>query len=623
MAGRIKQSDIEELKSRLNIADIVGDHVSLKNAGVGSLKGLCPFHDERSPSFHVRPGVGYYHCFGCGESGDVFSFVQKTDHLSFTETIERLAERIGFQLHYEEGGKETAEKGSRVRILAANQAAEKYFIEQLASSEAATGRAFLGERGFDKAAAEMFGIGYAPKGWNGLRDHLRSKAFTDEEMVNAGLVSSGDKGVYDRFRGRLIWPIRDVTGQTIGFGARKLYEDDQGPKYLNTSETTVYHKSQVLYGLDLAKRDISKQRQVVVVEGYTDVMAAHLSGITTAIATCGTAFGVDHIKVIRRIMGDDSGLGSVIFTFDPDAAGQKAALRAFSEEQRFAAQTFVAVAPDGLDPCDLRLNKGEQAVRDLIESRVPMFEFVIRQVVSRYDLDTVEGRVAALREAAPIVSDIRDASLKPGYARELARITGVDVLEAQAAVARGGSRDAAKPSSAQRTASTEASAQDSETPPGASTPIVLGNDPATRMEREALMAMLQMPSDVGPELLAQAVQSYVANPSLAIVRDAIGANLEDVSPTSWIERVSSDVPDNVRALVTQLAVAPLPERSEREMATYASAIVMSLIERDLVRKKADLVSRMQRLDPSATDESREIQRQLLDLEAQRRRFRDE
>jgi DNA primase len=623
LAGRIKQSDIEELKSRLNIADIVGDHVSLKNAGVGSLKGLCPFHDERSPSFHVRPGVGYYHCFGCGESGDVFSFVQKTDHLSFTETIERLAERIGFQLHYEEGGKETAEKGSRVRILAANQAAEKYFIEQLASSEAATGRAFLGERGFDKAAAEMFGIGYAPKGWNGLRDHLRSKAFTDEEMVNAGLVSSGDKGVYDRFRGRLIWPIRDVTGQTIGFGARKLYEDDQGPKYLNTSETTVYHKSQVLYGLDLAKRDISKQRQVVVVEGYTDVMAAHLSGITTAIATCGTAFGVDHIKVIRRIMGDDSGLGSVIFTFDPDAAGQKAALRAFSEEQRFAAQTFVAVAPDGLDPCDLRLNKGEQAVRDLIESRVPMFEFVIRQVVSRYDLDTVEGRVAALREAAPIVSDIRDASLKPGYARELARITGVDVLEAQAAVARGGSRDAAKPSSAQRTASTGASAQDSETPPGASTPIVLGNDPATRMEREALMAMLQMPSDVGPELLAQAVQSYVANPSLAIVRDAIGANLEDVSPTSWIERVSSDVPDNVRALVTQLAVAPLPERSEREMATYASAIVMSLIERDLVRKKADLVSRMQRLDPSATDESREIQRQLLDLEAQRRRFRDE
>jgi DNA primase len=621
MAGRIKQSDIEELKSRLNIADIVGDHVSLKSAGVGSLKGLCPFHDERSPSFHVRPGVGYYHCFGCGESGDVYSFVQKTDHLSFTETIERLAERIGFQLHYEEGGKETAEKGSRVRILAANQAAERFFIEQLGSAEAATGRAFLGERGFDKSAAELFGIGYAPKGWNGLRDHLRSKAFSDEELVAAGLVSSGDKGVYDRFRGRLIWPIRDVTGQTIGFGARKLYDDDQGPKYLNTSETAVYHKSQVLYGLDLAKRDIAKQRQVVVVEGYTDVMAAHLSGITTAIATCGTAFGVEHIKVIRRIMGDDSGLGAVIFTFDPDAAGQKAALRAFSEEQRFAAQTFVAVAPDGFDPCDLRLHRGEQAVRDLVESRVPMFEFVIRQVVSRYDLDTVEGRVAALREAAPIVSDIRDASLKPGYTRELARITGVDVLEAQAAVARGGSRTGAK----QASAAASGTNGDDGTPAevDGSAPIVLGTDPATRMERDALMAMLQMPSDVGADLLAQAAQSYVSNPSLAVVRDAIGANSDNLDQMTWIERVTGDVPDNIRALVMQLAVAPIPERSEKEMAAYARAIVVSLVERDVVRRKADLVSRMQRLDPAATEESREIQRQLLDLEAQRRTLRDE
>lgn len=636
MAGRIKQSDIEELKSRLNIADVVGDHVTLKSAGVGSLKGLCPFHDERSPSFHVRPGVGYYHCFGCGESGDVFSFVQKTDHLSFTETIERLAERIGFQLHYEEGGKESAEKGSRVRILAANRAAEKYFMEQLASAEAATGRAFLGERGFDKAAAEMFAIGYAPKGWNGLRDHLRSKAFSDEEMINAGLVSNGDKGVYDRFRGRLIWPIHDVTGQTIGFGARKLYADDQGPKYLNTSDTAVYHKSQVLYGLDLAKRDIAKQRTVVVVEGYTDVMAAHLSGVTTAIATCGTAFGVEHIKIIRRIMGDDSGLGSVIFTFDPDAAGQKAALRAFSEEQRFAAQTFVAVAPEGLDPCDLRLNRGEQAVRDLVEARMPMFEFVIRQVVSRYDLDTVEGRVAALREAAPIVSEIRDASLKPGYTRELARITGVDVLEAQSAVAqaqkRVGSREAARTEASDRNAS--AVARDAERAAGlnpgtsvdaptASTPVVLGNDPATRMERDALMALLQQPSDVGADLIAAAAQSFVSNPSLAVVRDAIGANLDNLDSVTWIERVAKDVPENIRPLVMQLAVAPMPERGHKEVTTYVRAIVVALVERDLVRQKADLVSRMQRLDPSATEQSREIQKELLELETQRRRLRDE
>lgn len=622
MAGRIRQSDIEELKSRVNIADIVSDHVSLKNAGVGSLKGLCPFHDERSPSFHVRPGVGYYHCFGCGESGDVFSFVQKMDHLSFTETIERLAERIGFELHYEEGGGADPQKGSRVRILAANQAAQAFFIEQLVTPEAAIGRTFLGERGFDKAAAEMFGIGYAPKGWNGLRDALRAKGFNDEELQLAGLVSSGEKGVYDRFRGRLVWPIRDVTGQTIGFGARKLYDDDNGPKYLNTPETPVYHKSQVLYGLDLAKRDISKLRQVVVVEGYTDVMAAHLSGVTTAIATCGTAFGVEHIKIIRRIMGDDSGLGSVIFTFDPDAAGQKAALRAFSEEQRFAAATFVAVAPEGLDPCDLRLNRGEHAVRELIANKIPMFEFVIRQVVSRYDLDTVEGRVAALREAAPIVADIRDASLKPGYTRELARITGVEVAEAQAAVGRGGTRGTPATDSVSR-ARVEREEDAASGAPAHPQPVILGNDPATRMERDAVMAMLQLPADVGPELLAEAAGSFMSNSHLAVIRDAIGANQQNWDQPTWIESVSADVPDYLRALVMQLAVAPLPERSEREMTVYARAIVVSLVERDVVRRKSDLVSRMQRLDPSAANESREIQQELVALEAKRRRLRDE
>jgi len=622
VAGRIRQSDIEELKSRVNIADIVSDHVSLKNAGVGSLKGLCPFHDERSPSFHVRPGVGYYHCFGCGESGDVFSFVQKMDHLSFTETIERLAERIGFELHYEEGGGADPQKGSRVRILAANQAAQAFFIEQLVTPEAAIGRTFLGERGFDKAAAEMFGIGYAPKGWNGLRDALRAKGFNDEELQLAGLVSSGEKGVYDRFRGRLVWPIRDVTGQTIGFGARKLYDDDNGPKYLNTPETPVYHKSQVLYGLDLAKRDISKLRQVVVVEGYTDVMAAHLSGVTTAIATCGTAFGVEHIKIIRRIMGDDSGLGSVIFTFDPDAAGQKAALRAFSEEQRFAAATFVAVAPEGLDPCDLRLNRGEHAVRELIANKIPMFEFVIRQVVSRYDLDTVEGRVAALREAAPIVADIRDASLKPGYTRELARITGVEVAEAQAAVGRGGTRGTPATDSVSR-ARVEREGDAASGAPAHPQPVILGNDPATRMERDAVMAMLQLPADVGPELLAEAAGSFMSNSHLAVIRDAIGANQRNWDQPTWIESVSADVPDYLRALVMQLAVAPLPERSEREMTVYARAIVVSLVERDVVRRKSDLVSRMQRLDPSAANESREIQQELVALEAKRRRLRDE
>src|SRR5215218_5490067 len=505
MAGRIRQSDVDEVKARTNIADIVGEHVSLKTAGVGSLKGLCPFHDGRSPSFHVRPGLGYYHCFGCGESGDVYTFLQRMDHVSFTEAVERLAGRIAFELHYEDGG-QASDHGNRARLLAANQAAAEFFVERLGTPEADPGRRFLGERGFDAEAARRFGVGFAPKSWDALTDHLKGRGFTTEELAASGLVSQGDRGVYDRFRGRLVWPIRDVTGQTVGFGARRLFDDDQGPKYLNTPETAIYHKSQVLYGLDLAKRDIAKTHRVVVVEGYTDVMACHLAGVTTAIATSGTAFGVDHIKVLRRVLGDDSGLGEVVFTFDGDAAGQQAAMRAFAEEQRFAAQTFVAVAPDGLDPCDLRLARGDAAVRALVEAKTPMFEFVIRHTLTRYDLETVEGRVAALRAAAPAVADIRDPALRPGYTRELARMLGLELAEVERAVRSAAARPRGGDAGSQRGGSTAAPVQGSgqPRPPGdggtaTDAPVRpfsitdLPNDPSTRLERDALQVILQYP----------------------------------------------------------------------------------------------------------------------------------
>ncbi|HPM52811.1 MAG TPA: DNA primase, partial [Rhodoglobus sp.] len=439
MAGLIKRSDIDEVRSRTNLADIVGDYVSLKSAGVGSMKGLCPFHEERSPSFHVRPQVGFYHCFGCGEGGDVFTFLQKMDHVSFSEAVERMAARIGYELHYEDGGAAT-DHGVRARILAANQAAAEFYVAQLTTDEAEPARRFLGERGFDSSAAQRFGLGFAPRG-GALGRSLAALGYTEEELISAGLLGRGDRGdVYDRFRGRLIWPIRDATGATLGFGARKLLDDDGGPKYLNTPETVVYHKSQVLYGLDLAKRDIARGRQVVVVEGYTDVMACHLAGVTTAVATCGTAFGVDHIKLVRRMIGDvdnadTTGTGEVIFTFDPDEAGQKAASRAFAEEHRFAAQTFVAVAPDGLDPCDLRLNRGDDAVRRLVKTRRPLFEFKIRRELAAHDLETVEGRVAALRAAAPVVASIRDQALSVGYVRNLAGWLGMDPGEVGRAVA--------------------------------------------------------------------------------------------------------------------------------------------------------------------------------------------
>lgn len=625
--ARIKQSDIEELKQRVNIADVVGDYVTLKNAGVGSLKGLCPFHDERSPSFHVRPQVGYYHCFGCGESGDVYSFVQKMDHLSFTEAIERLAQRINFELHYEEGGGQSS-RVSKSRLLAANSAAADFYVSQLSSPEATEARSFLGKRGFDKNAAEQFGIGYAPKAWNELRDHLVEKGFTHDELTEVGLVSRGEKGIYDRFRGRVIWPIRDTTSQVIGFGARKLYEDDPGPKYLNTPETPVYHKAQVLYGLDLAKKQISKLRQVVVVEGYTDVMAAHLSGVETAVATCGTSFGEEHIKLIRRIMGDDSGLGEVIFTFDPDAAGEKAALRAFSQEQRFAAQTYVAVAPEGLDPCDLRIAQGEQAVRELMTRKIPMFEFVLRQILKNYNLDTVEGRAAALREAAPVIADIRDKALKPGYTRELARLIGVDVSEATVAVSQASRKSRSAGMASTSTGAKEGYAAPSdtqseshnETPQGLRV-FELKNDPSTRLEKEALMALIQFPQYVGQELAVAAVQSVMMDPNLAAIRDAVGSQLEHMQSSAWIDHIQQQLPEDFKPLITQLAVAPIPQKDQKQTETYCIGVVTSLVERDLVRQKAELVSRLQRTPVDQGEISREIQRELLDLETRRRALR--
>ncbi|PZG37532.1 DNA primase, partial [Spongiactinospora gelatinilytica] len=426
MAGRISDDDIAHVRERSPIADVVGEHIQLRNAGGGNLKGLCPFHEEKSPSFNVTPARGYWYCFGCGEGGDVITFVRRLEHLTFSEAIERLAQRAGIQLRYEQGGYVPGrEQGERTRLIEAHRAAAEYYAELLGGPEAGPGRRFLSERGFERVDAEHFGVGFAPPDWDRLARHLMGRGFTAAELIKAGIAKEGRRGPIDRFRARLVWPIRDITGDVIGFGARKLLDNDEGPKYLNTPESPLYKKSEVLYGIDLAKREISKRSQAVVVEGYTDVMACHLAGVPTAVATCGTSFGEGHIKILRRLLLDQAEFrGEVVFTFDGDPAGQKAALRAFAEEQKFVTQTFVAVQPDGLDPCDLRVKHGDAAVRDLVASREPLFAFAIRSTISRYDLATNEGRLAALDAAAPIVAAIKDRALRQMYAIDLDRWLG-------------------------------------------------------------------------------------------------------------------------------------------------------------------------------------------------------
>ncbi|OZB88556.1 MAG: DNA primase [Microbacterium sp. 14-71-5] len=650
MAGRIRREDVEAVRERVRIEDVVGQHVALRPAGVGSLKGLCPFHDEKSPSFHVRPQVGRYHCFGCGEGGDVIAFVQKVDGLGFTEAVEYLAARVGLQVRYEEGGapRPGDEPGRRRRLLDAHRVAEEFYREQLAGPSAAAGRRFLAERGFDRAAADGFGVGYAPQGWDGLMRHLRGRGFTEAELVASGLVSQGQRGVYDRFRGRLVWPIREVTGETVGFGARRLFDEDNGPKYLNTPETALYRKSHVLYGIDLAKREIARERQVVVVEGYTDVMAMHLSGVGTAVATCGTAFGTEHARIVRRLMGDSGGAGgvrlagggsvggAVVFTFDGDAAGQKAALRAFGEDQTFSAQTFVAVEPGGMDPCELRQAKGPDAVRALVAGRQPLFEFVIRSTLASYDLGTVEGRIGALRAAAPVVAGIRDAALRPEYTRLLTGWLGLgDEAQVRRAVAGAGRSGSATtgPRGPHADGDPHGGTGGSDRASAARLQVSDRRDPVASLERTALEVLLQLPGLVPADADDLESDSFTV-PAYRAVHEALraaggpragrtAAVAAGGDATAWVGQVIEEASEPVRPLVTELAVAPLPEDRADALAEYVRGVVLRLVELGCTRQIADLRGRLQRMDAQADAAAYSAAfAELVALEGRRRTLRE-
>ncbi|MGN6783461.1 MAG: DNA primase [Marmoricola sp.] len=766
MAGRIRDEDIAEVRERARIDDVVSQYVTLRSAGGGNLKGLCPFHDERSPSFNVTPSRGMYHClagetevltwdgirpirelaggthrilnkharwveapfksygvqpllkitltrdrqvkeifatdehrwfvrashvdergvrvreaftkelvrgdlllavapgndaargtpppwvvqsveetdrveevfcaevedghafvladnivtgncFGCGAGGDVIKFVMEMDGLGFTETVERLAEKAGVTLRYEEGGPARPSGGpQRPRLVEAHRLAGEYYADLLASPEAMPARQFLDQRGFDRDAAQTFGVGFSPRGGEQLLRHLQQKGFTDKELVASGLVGEG-RGLYDRFRGRLMWPIRDTSGDTIGFGARRIFDDDRiEAKYLNTPETAIYKKSQVLYGIDLARREIARASQAVVVEGYTDVMACHLSGVKTAVATCGTAFGDDHARVIRRLLQDhDEFRGEVIFTFDGDEAGQKAALRAFEGDQIFAGQTYVAVEPSGLDPCDLRLKEGEAGVRELVARRVPLYRFVLANVVQRYDLDRADGRVDAVREAAKLVSAIRDRSKVEAFARELAGMVGVDPEEVRREVKRAAARAEApsRPAGA--------------TPAAASPPVGAAlpdpRDPRLLLERETLKLVVQRPDLVAGAMDDVDVNDFTHPAYAALWRVVAGLGGPARAADPWAHRLQATAEDpRLADLLTALAVEPVPSPREPTRA-YAEQHVHRLRELTALRRIADLKSRLQRTNPvEHAAEYNKMFGELIALEQHRRQLRE-
>ncbi|THV43593.1 DNA primase [Glycomyces buryatensis] len=615
MAGRIRDADIQLVRERVDIADVIGERVTLRNAGGGNLKGLCPFHDERSPSFNVTPARGVYHCFGCGVGGDAITFLTEIDGLSFVEAIERLAVRAGIKLTYEDiDGRvqrgPSAQPGLKQRLLDAHAAAAEFYTSGLLKPEAQIARQFLTGRGFDRDAAATFGCGYAPDSWDALSKHLRSKGFSAEELTNAGLSKPSRSGsLIDRFRRRLVWPIRDSSGATIGFGARKLFEDDQGPKYLNTPETPLYKKSQVLYGIDLARREIAKSGRVVIVEGYTDVMACHLAGVPVAVATCGTAFGSEHIRVLRRFLFDsESADGRIIFTFDGDEAGQRAALKAFDEEQRFVSQTYIAVTPGGQDPCELRQSAGDAAVRELIERHTPLVQFALDREIAKHDLDTAEGRLHAIRAIAPLLARVKDRGLVEEYIGDYAGRLGKEKAELRRAVA--------------------GAAAGQQAPAEAARPRRPRDADSTqlRAQRELLKVALQHPQVAGPYFDAVDSVPYT-DPNYRAVREAIdaaGGAAQAAAGPNWIAAVGSACGEiAAQAMVNELAVEPLLIQGEPD-GLYVRPI-LARIQRPVVEEElADLKRRLQRINPTTDkDEYMSLFGKLMGLEQHARSLRDQ
>jgi len=614
---RIKDEDIQLVRERARIDEVVEQYVTLRNAGGGARKGLCPFHDEKSPSFNVRPAQGFYHCFGCGVGGDSIKFLMEIEGLPFAEAVERLASKYGIQLRYDEDGRPSGPRRDprqRQRLLEAHAAAGEFYAAQLGSAaEAQVARQFIKDRGFDQAAAEHFTLGYAPKDRQSLTGHLKNKGFSDEELVVGGLARRTSGGTFDVFQGRLLWPIKEMTGEIIGFGARKLYDDDfMAGKYINTSETPIYKKTQVLYGIDLARRQISGASQAVVVEGYTDVMACHQAGVTTAVATCGTAFGEGHARILRRLMLDhDAFRGEVVFTFDGDEAGQRAAVKSFEGDEEFVGQTYVAVEPRGMDPCDLRMADGDAAVRELIASRIPLYRFVLDNTLQQYDLDRGDQRVDAVREAVQLAKAIRDASKVDAFLREIAGRIGVEVEQVRA--------------EHRRISGKGGPARAGGAAPAPAAPAGGGPSfgaPQFSDEREALKALAQYPHLARQFATDLDVDDFTHPISRQIWQSMLAVGWPEREDPTWVPRVSESLPEELRPVLSRATVEPLLAQESTTVQVVSSSI-FRLQVLTVGRHVADVKSRLQRTNPiDEADSYNRMFGELIALEQQHRELRE-
>jgi DNA primase len=431
------EGDRDRVREATDIVDLISEVTKVRKSG-RSVMAICPFHEEKTASMSVDPARGLYHCFGCGEGGDVFSFVQKTQGVNFPEALELLARRAGITIERDAGA--ARRSGRRNEAIDAIRKAILVYNDRLKKApEAGPARSYLRGRGYDGDLIDEWRIGFAGVDWDTLTRALKSQGVSDTALLDAGLSRRGRKGLFDVFRGRLMFPIHDVRGDPVGFGGRKVdgvdpeVTNNPDAKYINSADSIVYHKSNLLFGLDRARQAIASEGQAVVVEGYTDVIAMHIAGVSTAVATCGTALGDGHFDLIRRFAD------RVILAFDSDEAGSKAALRSDELESPFRLDLDlrVAVMPDGLDPADLVQEGRAGELADAVSGARPLLERRIEHEVSRFDLDGPEGKARALHAAAAQVRRVNDRIARREYARFVARMIGVDLATVEEAVGLG------------------------------------------------------------------------------------------------------------------------------------------------------------------------------------------
>jgi len=586
--AKINDDDIEALRDKADIVDVISSYSALKRSGGHTFKGLCPFHSEKTPSFSVDSARGLYHCFGCGEGGNVYTFVQKIENLPFPEAVEWLARRTGFDLRYEEmkpGEKKAF--GIKMRLIEANAEAARFFHEALMrSGDALEARRYLGGRGFGRDVAERWQLGFAP-GRDALTKHLLAKGFTTEELVQADLARKSDRdgSLYDTFRGRITFPTWNLQGDVVGFGARAL--GDQQPKYLNSSETPVFSKSRVMYGLNRAKSAIARGAALVV-EGYTDVIALHEAGITEAVATNGVALGDTHFELLKKFSS------RAVLMFDADEAGRGATERGFGIHHRIGIEVLVAPLPAGRDPADVVKQEGPEGIRNFIEAGRSLLEFKLEQTLSRLPLDTPEARSRAVGAAAEVLGLHPDPVARHEYAFIAAARIGVDPEVIQRALSE------QRPGASESTGGTTRD-RDRRLP---------GH---VKVEREALQLLLRRTREAREWAQALDESYFTSAARRELFRAAVGHG--DGPVTSDIARSLS--PDAM-SLFAELAVGE-DDLSPEEATERMREVFTRLQVFDLVRDIKSRRNTLQDVNPvEAPERHDELFTELVKLEAERR-----